>query len=88
MKIKKRKVKTYFFADCGEYILLSDGKLPETGGTGRNGGVQRANQFRIRLADPNNPVNVGGVEIINGAKITAKVKKPGQDIQKWDVQNG
>lgn len=86
MKIKK-KTNVYLFADCGDYIMLN-GKLPETGGTGKDGHVQRANQFRVILPDPTIPQFVGGKEIVHGSRLTAKVKKPGQDINNWDYNAG
>lgn len=85
----KKKTKIVLFADCGEHkIINSDPQMPEKGGTGKNGNVKRANCFILRLSNPSNDVTIDGVVIVDGATVRAKVKKPGQNMNNWIINNG
>ncbi len=85
----KKKVKVDVFAYCGEHpINNTDPQLPEKGGTGKNGGIRTANKFIVRLKVPANPVTIEGVTLIDGCRIWAKCKNPGQTMENWVVENG
>ncbi len=83
----KKKVKVVLFADCGDYLMVN-GKLPEKGGTGKNGNVKRANCFTVVLPTGAEPPTIGGITVVEGATLRARIKNPGQNINNWIVNAG
>jgi hypothetical protein len=85
----KKKTKIYLFAYCGEHMINNaDPQMPEKGGTGRNGNIKTANTFIVRLRNPSIPAIIDGVELVDGCRIWAKYKKPGQEMVNWVVDKG